>query len=124
MEATDSFARAGKMGVGLAFLGARVGARWAIYRRRGREGELGVCCLGEGRIAMQGHGDELLRRVAQRDAGGACRVEEKPWRSGFVAKPGARRRFGSGHDAWPARWSAPAYGRCRGLGAGRRKGRR
>jgi len=66
MEATDSFARAGKMGVGLAFLGARVGARWAIYRRRGREGELGVCCLGEGRIAMAG---------ARRRTSAACCAE-------------------------------------------------
>ena len=86
---------------------------------------LGASCLGKGRPGElgQGHGSgrpwqspwrvvALAGRVASSDGAREGRVQ---------ANQGRGAGFGRRHDAWAARWPAPAYGRRRRRGAGSRR---
>ena len=56
-------------------------------------------------------GDGRRRRGVVPCGMGAWRARAALGRSGLGQYQGLRGGFGSGRDAWPARWLAPAYGR-------------
>jgi len=86
---------------------------------------LGASCLGKGRPGElgQGHGSGRPWQSPWRAEDAAGRVSSSgAAREGrFQANQGRGAGFGRRRDAWAARWPAPAYGRRRRRGAGRRR---